>query len=322
MISRLFPAPAISKFLAVFLLLLGMAGPLFADERSSVKLLTIGNSFAGNATEFLPELSMAGGKKLQIFRVALPGCSMERHAKLLQAAQDGKPEGNAYTGINPRTGEKGKFNLADALGAQPWEFVTIQQASKLSFLPETFQPYADELVAAVRKLAPHAEIMIHETWAYRKDHPIFQKNDGFTPEKMYEGLKDAYRKLAGKYGFRLIPVGDAFQAARQTERWTYVKDPNFNFANPPADTLPRQDGDLIGGWRWLRNKETGKLQFNLDAMHANVAGRYLGASVWYLILFNADTVPATFTPKGLSPDDAAKLREIAQATVRAERQHD
>src|SRR4051794_6730007 len=98
MISRLFPVSTIAKFFAVFLLLLGMAGALSADERSSVKLLTIGNSFSGNATAFLPEISAAGGKKFQIFRVGLPGCPLERHAQLLQAAQEGKPEGNAYPG--------------------------------------------------------------------------------------------------------------------------------------------------------------------------------------------------------------------------------
>src|SRR5690606_17582933 len=63
--------------------------PLRAAEtaRDAVKLLTIGNSFADDATAFLPAMATAGDKQLLLFRANLGGCSLERHARHLAAAR-------------------------------------------------------------------------------------------------------------------------------------------------------------------------------------------------------------------------------------------
>jgi hypothetical protein len=77
------------------------------------------------------------------------------------------------------------------------------------------------LIDYIRKNAPEAEILVHETWAYRQDHALF--TDGtFSQQKMYDQLKVAYGKVAARYGLRFIPSGDAFQAARQLPRWSFV----------------------------------------------------------------------------------------------------
>ena len=208
--------------------------------------------------------------------------------------------------------------LPEALAAESWDIVTLQQWSQQSYKPETYHPHVDRLIAAIHRYAPRAEILIHETWSYREDHPAFQKQDGFTPDKMYAGLRAAYRQLAGETGCRIIPSGDAFQLARQTPRWTFAVDKNFDFKNPPAGQLPDQRTSLNAGWQWTKDK-AGKPALTLDAIHLNTAGRYLGAAVWYQVLFNADTVPAGFTPPDLSAEDAAGLREHAAAAVRDQR---
>lgn len=282
---------------------------LSAAGRDSVKLLTIGNSFSNDATAVLPQIVKAGDKTLLLGKASLGGCSFERHARHLKEAEAGDPKGKAYGGRS----------LPEILAAEPWDIVTIQQWSLLSFKPETFQPYADEIIAAVRKYAPTAEIVVHQTWAYREDHPIFYKNDGFTPAKMYEGLTSAYKNFADGKGFRVLPVGDAFNLARQTPRWTYTPDPGFDFNNPPAGQLPDQRTSLNTGWRWNKDRKTGEDKFGLDAIHSNTAGRYLGACVWYLQLFDADTLPAGYAPDTLSAEDAADLRAFALAAVQAER---
>jgi hypothetical protein len=290
-----------------------------AAERTSLKLLTIGNSFSHDATFLLPDLAAAGGKELVLGKANIGGCSLERHARHLKEAETGDSNGTAYKNtIDPKTGEKRDMSLPELLSAQPWDVVTIQQWSQLSYKPETFQPFADELIAAVRKYAPTAEIVVHETWAYREDHHFFQKDDGFTPLKMYEGLRSTYRDFADGKGFRILPVGDALNLARQTPRWTYTPDPNFDFKNPPIDKLPDQRTSLNVGWHWTKNKQ-GEPTLSLDAIHCNTAGRYLGAAVWYLSLFETDTVPENYTPKGMTPEDAANLRLHAIATVKGER---
>ena len=45
---------------------------------------------------------------------------------------------------------------------------------------------------------PKAEILMHETWAYRGDDPIFKKN--FSRLDMYWKLRDAYYGVADQLG--------------------------------------------------------------------------------------------------------------------------
>lgn len=299
----------LSGLLAACILAVALILPAHAAERESLKLLTIGNSFSNDALGYLSYIAKAGDKNLTVGRASLGGCSLERHARHLREAEAGDPKGKAYDGRS----------LPEILASQPWDIVTIQQWSQLSFKPETFQPHADELIAAIRKHAPSAEIVVHETWAYREDHPWFQKNDGFTPAKMYEGARDTYRAFADGKGFRILPVGDAMNLARKTARWTFTPDTSFDLQNPPPGQLPDQHASLNIGWRWTTPKGDAQPKLELDAIHCNAAGKYLAGCVWYLQLFNAETLPASFTPKDLTPADTADLRAHALAAVQAER---
>lgn len=290
---------------------------LSAAERQALKLLHIGNSFSVNATHFLPDIARAGGKDLVLGGAVIGGCSLERHARHLKEAEAGDPQGQAYEVTDPKTGTKRMKSLPELLKEQAWDIVTIQQWSQLSFKPETFQPHADQLIAAVRRYAPTAEIVVHETWAYREDHEFFQRGDGFTPAAMYTRLSAAYKNFAREKGFRVLPVGDAFALARRTPRWTYQPDPTFDFKNPPAGQVPDQRTSLNVGWQWTTDKE-GKKNFTLDAIHCNAAGAYLGAAVWYQVLFGTDKVPASFVPPGLTAADTADLRVHAHAAVDAQ----
>ena len=307
-----------SRLLSTLILAVALVLPATAAE-TALKVLAIGNSFSRDALSDLPALAKAGGKDLILANAYIGGCSLERHVKHLKQAEAGDPEGKAYKAhLDPKTGERRDLSVIDLLTAQPWDIVTIQQASPLSFKPETYQPFADELIAAIRKYAPTAEIVVHETWAYREDHDFFQKGDGFTPAKMYAGLNAAYKDFAKSKGFRVIPVGDALNLARQTPRWTYVPDPAFDFKNPPAGKLPDQHTSLNVGWSLAKGKD-GASKLGLDAIHCNAAGKYLGGAVWYQFLFNTAEIPASYVPKGLTAADTADLRVHAIAAVKAER---
>jgi hypothetical protein len=284
--------------------------------RDTAKVLTIGNSFANDATSFLPQIVESTGRKLVLFRANIGGCSLERHARHLNAAlaDPSDPEGSPYRN-NPEvlgiTG-KDKVSLPEALAAVVWDFVTIQEWSQRSYKPEYQEPHAKQLIDTIRRLAPKAEIVIHQTWAYREDHPFFQKDDGFTQQKMYDGLRAAYKELSARHGLRILPSGDAMQAARGTPRWQYRPDLDFDFKNPPAGRVPDQKGSLNVGWRWTKDKK-GKQVFSLDAIHANVAGRYLTGCVFFEGFYGVDCTGVTFVPDDLTKDDAADLRRIAHS---------
>lgn len=312
--------------LAALLLLAGVALPPSAwsaeeaPRPEKTKLLTIGNSFANNSTEYLPALAKAAGKEVLVFRANLGGHSMEQHVGYVKAfeANQNDPKGRPYKGqVDPKTGEKRDFSLKEALESEQWDYVTIQQASPLSFRPETYEPYAGILVDLIHKHAPHAKILVHETWAYREDHRFFNNAD-FNYVKMYEGLRAAYHKLATDYGLQIIPAGDALQAARNTERWRFQPDPHFDFANPAPGALPAEKSELYAGWKWIKEKKTGKMTLSLDAIHLNPAGRYLGGLVFLYTLFpDVATSTSTFRPSNMSPEDAALLQQIARDAIKA-----
>ncbi len=307
-----------------------------------VKVLTIGNSFADDATTFLPQMATAGGHDLLLFKANPPGCSMEQHAGWIEAHEEdaespaGKPYPSAF--IPARAGESAdkKYSLAEILREEKWDFVTIQQVSNLSFKEESFEPYAGTIIDCIRENSPDAEIVIHQTLAYREDYPGFADGD-FTQEKMFEGLEANYRKLAEKYGLRVIPVSQAFQDARSQPRWTFTfPDPNYNYETPDSYDKPVQTGSLNIGWMLqkfadgvpvqpVKNPETGEyespaegeitFEASLDFKHCNLEGQFLGGCVWYGFIFDEKALGNTFPPPWVKDEDAANLREIADGAL-------
>jgi hypothetical protein len=312
--KRLTPSFAALFLFFCFPVLIRAQAPTGGPE--TVKLLTVGNSFADDSMFYFPKIAEANGKKVELFKANLGGCSLERHVRHLTAyeADPKNPEGSPYSsGFYPPNGDPKtrKYSLREALESKKWDYVTIQQFSGDSFKPETFEPYAGTLVAYIRKYAPQAKIVILQTWAYREDYPGYGK-DGFSQEKMYEGLKAAYEKLAADYDLQIIPVGHAMQAARATDRWHFTfPDPKFDYKNPPKDTLPEQPGSLNAGWGWRKQAGQTEPTFNLDFKHCNASGRYLAASVFYEALFAADARKTSFVPEKMDSKDAEDLRRLA-----------
>jgi hypothetical protein len=284
----------------------------FAGEAKTVKLLTIGNSFSANATHYLGDLAMAGGHTLIHQPLVIGGASFQVHAEKAQKHEaDPKDKAGLYTS---------GLGLKESLELQKWDYVTIQQASIKSHDFTTYQPYAGWLHDYVSKHAPQAKLLVHETWEYRKDDPRFTKPSGKagepkTQDEMYTGLRSAYDKIAAEFGARIIPTGDAFHFADTYPKWAYQPDSNFNPKVSKAPELPNQTHSLHVGWRWAKPKTGGPLALGMDGHHANMAGEYLGACVWYEVLFGESPVGNTFIPKGLDPKDALFLQETAHRAV-------
>lgn len=305
------------RIIAPLFLILFFNLNLLAEERvEKLRLLMVGNSFSHNATQYLPGLAEAAGKEVVVRRATLGGCSLQRHAEGISKFE-GDPqgkEGRIYPAraLYLKKGESNK-SLKEALELEPWDYVTIQQASKLSFEEQSYEPYAGQLVSYIHRHAPTAKVLVHQTWAYREDHALF-KASPLTPEEMYKGLSAAYVKLARTYAAEIVPVGLAFHTARRTSRWHFsYPDPNFDYTRPAAGALPKQAGSLNVGWEWRNVK--GKEMFSLDAIHANDEGRYLAACVFFEVLFRESAVGNSFVPPGITSQDARLLQEIAHVAV-------
>jgi hypothetical protein len=282
-----------------------------AAEPRTVRLLTVGNSFSANATKYLVELAKAGGHELNHRPIVVGGASFEVHATKAQAHEvDPADKAGLYS--------NGK-SLKEMLSADRWDVVTIQQASIKSHDLETYRPFAQQLSAFIRSHAPQAKLLVHQTWAYRRDDPRFSKpptkpGEPATQEAMYRGLAASYHAIAQELGAGVIPVGDAFFLADADPKWGYQPDTGFDFksAQPPA--LPDQKHSLHVGWRWQKQKD-GTMKLAMDGHHANTAGQYLGGCVWYEVLFGTSAAGNAFVPPGLDPEYARFLQETAHRAV-------
>lgn len=288
--------------------LAALVGSDVRAEGKTVRVMAVGNSFSRNAFQFLDKVAAAAGDTVIATNAMIGGCEFARHVRHLEAfeADPSSTEGRPYPG--------GK-SLKDLLTAQPWDVVTIQQVSRKSFLHETFQPHVDRLVAYIREHAPQAEIVIHQTWAYRDDHG-FKDLPLDNPDTMYKGLRAAYDKLAEETGFRLIPCGDAFEAARRDAAWgPFVGDPAFDPTTAKHPALPVEKRALHSGYFWKQDAKTGEYKLGKDAFHANREGAYLLGCVWYEFLFARSVVGNAFLPQGMAAEDAAILQKVAHRVV-------
>lgn len=307
-------------------------------ERRSVRLLAIGNSFSANVLRELPALAKAGGRNLEFGHCMFGGARLQQHwARVEASARDPKDKKQLYAG---------NLTLRETLAQKPWDVVTIQQYSFISHDPATYRPHADKLVGLIREVAPQAAILMHETWAYRSDDPRFvavakeQESESNQAEKagvasstpaemrssadMHRLVAAAYRGVAKDLGLGLIPVGDAFALVEADPVWGFTADPAWNPATAVAPALPDQRNSLHGGWYWKKKDgkpvldKDGKPVLGYDGHHANKAGEYLGACVWYEILFQASPVGVPYRPESMSAEQALFLQETAHRVASAE----
>lgn len=293
----------------------GLAADAPVEPVKTIRLLTVGNSFSQNATRQLGNLATNAGHVLIHQPIVVGGASMELHwSRAAAFEKDATSTNGLYSN---------KQSLRQMLVAQPWDFVTIQQASIKSHDVEAYRPFAKQLHDYIKQHAPKAEVLLHQTWAYRVDDPRFKVTspkvgEPATQAQMYEQLTRAYATIAAELGIRRLPVGDAFYLADTDEKWGYRSDTKFDFTSNDESLLPNQKHSLHVGWRWAKGK-SGKTALGMDGHHANAAGEYLGACVWFEVLYGESVVGNAFVTPGLDKAHARFLQETAHRAVLASR---
>ena len=122
-----------------------------------MKILSIGNSFSQDATRYLHRMAADNGIDLKTVNLYIGGCSLKTHYyNILDDAKKYLMEFNGFsTGFY--------VSIKEALMSDEWDYVTVQQASHLSYKPESYQPYLNELAAYIKKYCPHTKILVHQT---------------------------------------------------------------------------------------------------------------------------------------------------------------
>jgi len=202
----------VKKFISILLLLLLCT----SIQAKVVKVLAIGNSFSEDAVEnYLYELAAAQGDSLVIGNAYIGGCSIDRHIDNLKT-------GNtvyAYRKIvDGKKTETKKSRLDSIIVNEPWDIITLQQASPLSGQPKSYANLG-ELKRMVLDLATNenVEIVWHLTWAYpQKSQSEAFKNYEESQKIMYKAIVNTAKEVLPVVGIeRCIPSGITIQLARE-----------------------------------------------------------------------------------------------------------
>ncbi len=289
---------------------------VFAKE---LKVLAIGNSFSVCVTRNLPQMvASVPGNRIFLTSAQIGGCSLERHwNEWCKAEKDAKytPYGvtmidsNAIAGKTIRRG-----NVNELIKNNKYDIITIQQNSANSWKYETYQPFADNLIAVLKKYQPQAEIVIQQTWSYRSDSSRL-KSWKINNTVMYNKLAKAYEKLSQKYGFRVIPSGDAVQIFRSKTPVKF-KAPDMKALAASKNTKAHAfEGEVVGLCKWRPHKKTKKYYLSCDTSHLNPHGEYMQAAVWFSVLYGQPATDICYAASDMTPEFAKFLRECAAEAV-------
>ena len=181
----------------------------------SLYILAIGNSFSWDAMEYLYQiLRDLGYKDIFLGNLYIGGCTLQTHAGNLN---------NYSSAYEYRTNNSGSwsskkdFAANAALRERDWDFVSMQQASGSSGMPDTYEPYLSTIIEKVKAYCPDARLMWHMTWAYQGNstHSEFSKY-GKDQMTMYNAIVNCVKTkvLAHDEVSFVIPCGTAVQNMR------------------------------------------------------------------------------------------------------------
>lgn len=263
------------KLVLVLAVIFGMT-PVFAQQRDTLRILAIGNSFSVDGVEhYLWELFDAAGIPVVIGNMYIGGCTLEKHWN--NALSDAP----AYSYRKIRGGVRSvtkDFSLERAFADEDWDIVTFQQQSGRSGKYETYQPWLHLLVGyALERTRPDTKFLWYQTWAYAQDsgHKEFP-NYGCSQKKMYKAILAASRRAVRAEKFKgVIPAGTAIQNGRRSSL-----------------------GD----------------SFNRDGFHLEKTfGRYTAACTWFEAISGVSVDGNPYYPDSISAEVASICQKAAHS---------
>lgn len=159
---------------------------------------------------------------------------------------------------------------------EPWDFVVLQgQSTNPAFEPEFYHYSLASLASIVTDAG--ATPVVYATWARHADDEYFARQTRFaTPNKLQDALNQSFAQGAQKSDALVAPVGTA---------WRHY------LAQNPDKRLHAPDGN-----------------------HANLAGAYLAACVFYRTLQDTPCSGNTYRPERISAATAQTLQRVADAS--------
>lgn len=231
-----------------------------------MKILSIGNSFSEDAQRYLHSLAAANNKDLMCVNLYIGGCPLEAH--YINLTDNEKSYDFQVNGVNTNL----KVSVKEVIKSNKWDYITLQQASHLSFDFNSYVPYIEKINEWTRLRCPDAKILLHQTWAYPENHERLSEVGFNTTKEMFSKVREAY------------------DMAQKT-------------INP--------DGVIRSGEAMLEAYSAFPDIVYRDQLHASYGfGRYLLGCVWYKTLFGEN--PKVHISSFDEPVDSKYLPQINQ----------
>lgn len=256
------------------------------SQPDTLRILGWGNSFTDDGMAYLPDLLEAAGiHNVILGRLYIGGCSLERHCRELADTLDSyiyyKSVANEWRTVSSRS------SAIAGLADEPWDVVVTHQVSGLSGRYETFHPWLEQMMQAVRTYSPNKRTAVawQQTWAYARSstHPDFP-NYACSQDSMYRAIAGCVQQLLCDTPLRIfVPSGVAIQDLRMAAA---------------ADSL----------------------DFTRDGYHLDYRmGRYTAACCWFETLVapalgvsvRGNSFRMQGTPDEITPEQAAVCQEMA-----------
>ena len=230
-------------------------------EDTSKKVLTIGNSFAQNASTYATEIAHANGEELTFGYLMFPSCTIDMHYEAAVADRHifrfkvTTPDNMQGTLLKDYPADQNfdqdlpdtAASIKEALEYTDWDIIVFQQESASARDIGTFGNLGN-LIEYVRGICPDADLMFHEVWRW-----------GEWGEDQFDLIKSNSETVAAQYGLEIIPSGLAFEYAR----------------------------DALGS-DTIVNENDGHYQ------HANTYGMYIAGCAYVGAIFDIEVSPNTF----------------------------
>ncbi len=186
----------------------------------TLRILAIGNSFSDDGMEHLPAiLADLGVENVELARLYVGGCTLERHYNFYNNEEAAYIFYHSKAGENRWVKAEEKVTMQYALAMGEWDIITLQQASGVSGIYDSYVPYLEQLITIVGKAQPQAELVWHMTWSYSTDsnHGEFPNYDR-DQKKMYQAITHCVHRLLkdNKTIDKIIPSGTTIQSLRQS----------------------------------------------------------------------------------------------------------
>ena len=265
-----------------------------AQEKDTLRVLAIGNSFSEDAVEqYLWDLGQEAGITFIIGNAYRGGWSLINHWKDARS----KAVDTEYRKVlDGRRTNLGKFSLRDIITDEPWDVITFQQVSQDAGRPDSYEPGLSLMIGYVKALALSDSVRFgfHQTWAYAQDseHSGFDNynRDQF---QMYSSITAAVENTMRYHDGDLlfyIPSGTAIQNARTAF---------FTKKGRHKDSSVNRD-------------------LTRDGYHLNYTiGRYIAACTWFEVLTGKSCIGMKSRPASLNPVSASTAQKAAHAAVLA-----